>query len=58
MSGVKITPYKAELRGCEMCDVLDDGRCVWLSVAVEYCNSVHNGPQHVWVVKALSSLVL
>lgn len=57
MSSVKVSSYKAELRGYKTCDVLDNVWGVWLSVAVEYCHSIYYDPQHVWVIEALSSLV-
>ena len=58
MSGVKVSSHKAELRRYKTCDVLNNMRGVWLSVAVKYRNSIYYSPEHVWVVKALSSLVL
>ena len=58
MSSVKVSSYKAELRGYKTCDVLDNVGGVWLPVAVKYCNSIYYSPQHVWVVEAISGLIL
>ena len=55
---LKSPPTTLCLGGREVRDVLEYVRGKWLSVAVEYRDSVHDSPQQVWVIEALSSLEL
>jgi RPA family protein len=58
VSNVKVPSYNAVLGGRKVRNVLEYVRGKWLSVAVEYRDSVHDSPQQVWVIEALSSLEL